>query len=277
MPDLEADPTEDLDDGCRATTPPGDNLLLDFVRAEADAFEAMTHASGGRVLDDESLGVHAVDGEIASAFGNVATILRPAVRTEAVAQRLHDFYGEGPGGPFLVFSAWPTPPPTELAMAPVGHPPLMVRLPSPVPSTPRPEGVEILRVTGAEDLARFEETLFDAYPDPEMVGAAPGALFAPPVLASHWRFYLALERGRPVATAASWRSEQVATVEMVSCRPAARGRGIGAAVTAMAATDGTDLPACLISSDLGQRVYRGLGFVPFLRYTLWLGHRGVGR
>jgi hypothetical protein len=29
----------------------------------------------------------------------------------------------------------------------------------------------------------------------------------------------------------------------------------------------------LISSDDGNGVYQRLGFVPLLRYTLWLGHR----
>jgi GNAT superfamily N-acetyltransferase len=277
MPELEAESGEDLDDGYREDTPLGDNLLMDFVRAEADAFEAMATANGGRILHDPDLGVHAVDSATASAFGNIATILRPVGLTASVvADRLRRFYSEGAGGPFLVFSAWPTPPPKSLGMAPVGHPPLMVRVPGPaVP--PGPGGVEIGEVTGADELAELEATLYDAYPDPEMVGAPPGALFAPSALDTAWRFYLARVDGRSVATAASWRSEGVTTVEMVSCRPEARGRGIGAAITAAAATDGTQQPAALIASDLGQGVYRSLGFVPVLRYTLWLGHRSAGQ
>jgi GNAT superfamily N-acetyltransferase len=193
-----------------------------------------------------------------------------------VADRLRQFYDEGAGGPFLVFSAWPTPPPHSLGMAPVGHPPLMVRVPG-AAVRPAPDGVEIVAVTSPDELAELESTLYDAYPDPEMVGAPPGALFAPSLLDGAWRFYLARVDGRTMATAASWRSEQVTTVEMVSCRPEARGRGIGAAITAAAATDGTDQPAALIASDLGQGVYRSLGFVPMLRYTLWLGRRAAER
>ena len=62
-------------------------------------------------------------------------------------------------------------------------------------------------------------------------------------------------------------------VEMGSTRGECRGRGYGAAITAAAATTRTDRPSALVSSDLGNGVYRGLGYLPVLRYTLWMGNR----
>lgn len=44
-------------------------------------------------------------------------------------------------------------------------------------------------------------------------------------------------------------------------------------MTMAAARVEPDRPALLIASDDGRGVYRRLGFVPLLRYTLWLGTR----
>jgi hypothetical protein len=41
----------------------------------------------------------------------------------------------------------------------------------------------------------------------------------------------------------------------------------------MATAASPDLPAMLISSDLGRGVYDRLGYLPLLRFTLWAGHR----
>jgi hypothetical protein len=45
------------------------------------------------------------------------------------------------------------------------------------------------------------------------------------------------------------------------------------AITAAAATTRTDRPSALVSSDLGNPVYRRLGYLPVLRYTVWMGQR----
>ena len=66
--------------------------------------------------------------------------------------------------------------------------------------------------------------------------------------------------------------EDVVAVEAVSTRDECRGRGYGAAITA-AATASADAPALLVASDLGRGVYANLGYLPILRYTLWLGMR----
>jgi hypothetical protein len=55
--------------------------------------------------------------------------------------------------------------------------------------------------------------------------------------------------------------------------PAARGRGYGAALTWRAALTQLELPAVLLASDDGRARYECMGFLPLLRFTLWLRRR----
>ena len=57
--------TEQLENGSRATTPAGDNLLRDFALAEADAYAAMAAAASGRVAHVEGLGLVMADAGLA--------------------------------------------------------------------------------------------------------------------------------------------------------------------------------------------------------------------
>ena len=87
------------------------------------------------------------------------------------------------------------------------------------------------------------------------------------------RLFVGYEDGRPVATAVGTVTDSVVAVEVVSTRPECRGKGYGAAITAAATMAAPHLPAALVSSDLGRRVYEGLGYLAVLRYTLWVGTR----
>jgi predicted GNAT family acetyltransferase len=59
-------------------------------------------------------------------------------------------------------------------------------------------------------------------------------------------------------------------VEFVTTLPEHRGRGIGAALTWAATVADPALPAVLIASDDGRKVYEGLGYLSVSRWTLWL-------
>lgn len=270
---LAADPQEDLENGCRSATPDGDNLVLDFARAEAAAFAALTRANGGRMLDDDAAGLHLRDLGVASPFGNAALLTRPVADAETadVIGRLRSFYGQGTGGPFLVFSPWRTTDWTEHAMLRVGHPPLMFRPPNPV--APVADGLRVVEVRDAEALADFERTLIEAYPVPEMQPWHRCSMLHPAVLDSDWRFLVGYHGDEPVGTAAAFVTSSLTLVELVSCRAECRGRGYGAALTAAASVVAPDRPAMLIASDDGRSVYRDLGYVSLQRYTLWLGLR----
>lgn len=273
MTELAAGDHEDLENGRRATTPDGDNLVLDYARAEAAAFGAMTVAKGGRVLDDDEAGLHLRDMAVGSPFGNVAALTRPVPEsvTAAVVARLRAFYAEAEGGPFLVFSPWPTADWAEHGMVPVGHPPLMFRPAGPAITTA--PGLRVVEVADADGLPDFERTLIEAYPAPEMQPWERGSMFAPGMLDSAWRLFVGYEGDEPVGTAGAWVSPAITLVELVSTRPECRGKGYGAALTAAASVVAPDQPAMLIASDDGRGVYDRLGYLPLSRHTLWLGLR----
>jgi hypothetical protein len=272
MSSLAAADHEDLEDGHRPTTPSGDNLLLDFARDHADAFAATVGAGGGRVSADPDHGLHLCDLGIGSPFGNVALVDQP-VPDRSVAElaaRVEAFFADGAGGPYLVFSPWPL----DLAahgFVRVGHPPLMLRPSGGAP--PAVDGFHIEAVTDAEQLAVFEQTLVEAYPAPELLPWRRGSFFAPAILDTGWRLFVGYEDGAPVATAGAFVTPTTTVVELVSTRPEARGKGHGAAVTAAATLTEPGRPAMLISSDLGRPTYDRLGYLPLLRYSLWLGLR----
>lgn len=273
MTELAASPEESLEDGCRATTPDGDNLVLDFARAEAAAFAAMSAANGGRVLDDDEAGLHLRDLGVATPFGNVAALTRPVADadTESVTDRLRAFYGEHPGGPYLVLSPWRTTDWSAVGFQPVGHPPLMFR---PVgEAATSADGLRVVRATDADTLADFERTFIEAYPIPEMQPWQRGSWLDPAVLGTDWRFYVGYEGDTAVGTAAAYVSPAINLVELVSSRPECRGKGYGAALTAAATVAQPDQPGMLIASDDGRGVYDALGYLPLQRYTLWIGHR----
>ncbi len=273
MTTLTADPHERLEDGASAATPEGDNLLLDYARAEADAFGALATAVNGRVEHDDDLGVALHDTGVASPFGNTAlcTAPVPADRTAELAARLQTFFGGGAGGPYLVFCPWPTGDLAPFGFHRVGHPPLMLR---PAGGTaPVVPGLRIVAVDDTAGLVDFEHTLIEAYPAPEMAGAPVGTMHGPGLLDTRWRFFVGYEGDRPVATAAAWVAPTLTIVEQVATRDECRGKGYGAALTAAATFAEPANPAMLIASDPGRPVYDRLGYLPLLRYSLWLGLR----
>src|SRR5262245_33410018 len=158
---------EQLENGSRTTTPAGDNLLRDFALAEASAYAAIASASGGRTGDLHELGLVMADGASPCPFGNVAHLCRPidAAETDDVVDALKGFFGAVSGGPYLVFSPWPTPNLLEHGLELGGHPPVMVR-----PSATVSDVETSLRIEVVDDsrrLEQFEQTMVEAYPAPE--------------------------------------------------------------------------------------------------------------
>jgi hypothetical protein len=267
---------EVLESGYGPAAPRGDNLLNDFVQGEADAFAELARARDERVLEDEELALTMTDGGSPTPFGNVTVVRRPlgdGEWTEA-ARRMHDFYAEQPGGPFMTFCGWPTPDVRGLGFGAIGHPPLMLRAPGPVVA-PSPPGFEIRRVVDGDDAAAYERALIAGYPVPDLDPDARGVLIgAAPVADSRWHHFLGILDGTPVATGSAFVDEHHVHVEFISSLPDCRGRGIGYAITAAATLADPGLPALLIASDLGRPVYERLGYVTLSRFTMWAGHRG---
>lgn len=264
-----------LETGWNDATPDGDNVLLDTGRTMVAAYAELAHSRGARIERCDDLGLQLTDSGSLSPFGNQAHLLRPlgsAADARRLATELTAFYERVDGGPYLMFSSWPTGDLREHGLTLAGHPPLMV-CPAPAVAAP-PAGVTVRRVTTEAQLGDFEQTLVEAYPARELWPWAPNCFFSAGVLETAWRLYVAYDDERPLAVAAGWTGARVTLVEMVATRSECRGRGLGGAVTAAAAAG--DRPAVLLASDDGRVVYARLGFVPVMRFTLWVGTRGNG-
>jgi len=216
----------------------------------------------------------AVDPGCANPFPNSATLLHPLDASAAgeLAGRLDGFYGAASGGPWLLWSAWPTPDLSAWGFHLVGHPPLMVRLPGEeIP--PAPPELHIVEVHDAATMADAEQTVIEGYPAPELQPFRPGALWDTRMLGGPLRLWVGYVADRAVTTGMAYTDEHVTGVYVIATREDARGRGYGAALTAQCLAVDPLKPVVLQASDLGQPVYQRLGFVEVAQYTLWVRPR----
>jgi GNAT superfamily N-acetyltransferase len=264
-----------LETGYGPGAPPGDNLLNDFAQGMAAAFASIAAGRRARVSEDAELGLLLTDSASPALFGNAAVARRPLADHEwpEAARRMHAFYAEVEGGPFLLFSPWTTPDLTGAGFGPIGHPPLMVRMPAPLEDAGA-AGLEVRRAVDGAGARDWERTLVDGFPEPALQPYRPGCLLPEAALdAPGWQWWVGYLDGRPVGTAAAHVSDRHVHVEFISTIESARGRGIGRALTAIATMADPARPALLISSDPGRSVYERLGYRSLLRFTLWSGHR----
>jgi GNAT superfamily N-acetyltransferase len=274
---LAAEAGEYLDPGYDRQTPGGDNLLIDFARAEKELWSSWGESVEAEVGGDEDAGVLWVDSGSASVFGNPVLWTRPVSRAEAseLVQRQAEVFSRRSGAPYLLYSAFPTPDLSAYGLQPVGHPPCMVRVPGLAAGSPlAPSGLSVRRVESLEQLNDFERTLVEAYPIPDLLPWSPG-VFLGSKLTAHprWHLFVGCFDGIPVATAAAYVTEHAVDVTLVTCLPEMRGRGFGRAVTQAAADVDRSKPALLLASDDGQPVYRAMGFRALTRFSLWIGTR----
>jgi hypothetical protein len=255
--------TETLEDGWQPTTPPGDTVLRDYIDSAAHYFTGVGRAVGAVVIDDDDVAI--AHHHAPFPFANMGVVRRPldhegwARLVERTRRAFADL------GPYVLVAPFPTPDVSDVGATLVGHPPFMTR-PAGDADVPPPAGVELVPVTTAAQLETFAATLVEGYP------AVPGgSFFTPPILGlESVTLWLAHLDGAPVATALAHHGGRVNGVEMIACLPAARGRGIGEAVTWLATRARPEHPAALIASDLGRPVYERMGYVAQLRFTLWL-------
>jgi GNAT superfamily N-acetyltransferase len=143
---------------------------------------------------------------------------------------------------------------------------------------PAPAELEIMRVTDLDRLQMWATTLSignDA--DPEFLGPLAGpAYLDEPRLTT----YLGLVAGEPVATSVLFASDGIAGVYAVNTIPKFRGRGYGAAMSAVTLGEGLSLgcdTAALQASGMGYPVYFRMGFRYAFDYQCWwVGAKPVG-
>ncbi len=137
---------------------------------------------------------------------------------------------------------------------------------------PPPAGVELRRVASADDAAKYWRVATDAYAS---IGFPP-EIFAfyedhDGLAADNAAAFLADLDGRPAGIAMTIVSHGVAGIYWVGTSEEARGRGLGATVTATAVNAGFDLGAEIASlqaSPMGENLYRRMGFETIFSYGL---------
>jgi len=266
-----ADPGTRLADGWE----PGadDTLLRAYVDGFADMCADVAQVVGGRVERDDA--VLLADAGSPAPYLNGAVVLRPLADAEVddVVTRAARFFAAGRGGPWVLFSPLPLPRLEHLGLAPIGHPPFMLRSVG-APRRKAPADLEVVAVDDAADLVRMETALRDFYPMPELAGAPPGSVLRPSLLEhDDYRWFLGLVDGEPVGTAMAHRKAHATHVEWITSDPQRRGKGYGEAMTWEATLAWPELPATLIASDAGRPTYERMGYLAVLRVTLWTGTR----
>lgn len=260
--------TATLTTGWEPDTPLDDSIVRQVVFAYADRVAWMARATGGRVDRDHA----ACIADVGSAFGydNAAVLLQPpdAAGLAGVLARADRLFA--PERWWIVLSAWPLPRDLPEGIALVGHPPLMLRPPGPL-RVAQPAGLRICCVEDRQALVDFDAVLKAGFPLPGGAGVADRRL-----LGHDLRLLVGYDGDQPVATAGACTTGSLMEVDWVATLPSHRHRGIGAAMTAAAASTDPARPAVLFASDDGHDLYRGLGFIDLLRFTIW-EHTPVNR
>jgi len=140
---------------------------------------------------------------------------------------------------------------------------------------PAVPGLDIRRASDATAMAQWTEIVADCFDLPHDILLACAELFATMGDDRSSRAYVGLLDGVPVGVSALYGEGDVAGIHWVGTLPAARGRGIGTAMTWAVVDDARALGyrlAVLHASQMGLGVYRRLGFTPhctFEHYVCW--------
>ncbi len=264
-------PDEPLETGWFPGTPVDDTLLRQFVFNHADYADAVAASLGARLhrTDDVAL---ADTGHPAALF-NSATLLRPLSPDafDRVVTDVERFFEGGHGAAFL-WSAWPTPDLTGRGWELSGHPPLLVRHPGlPLPDV---APVRISAVADAADLRTWERIVAEGFPFTDTVAGLPGSIVGPGVLADdRLDLWLAYAGGRPVTAAALFRAHGLAQFAFGVTLPEARRTGHWAALVRHRLEVAGTLPSAAVFSDDSRPGAQRFGFLPVLRFTLWIRNR----
>jgi ribosomal protein S18 acetylase RimI-like enzyme len=146
--------------------------------------------------------------------------------------------------------------------------------PGALPEVPVPDGVEIRAVESPDDAEALVQVGVLAFGDDPETGRAfygAGALGTPSA-----QMFVGWQGAEPVAIAAGYRDGDTTGVMGVGVVPAARGRGLGSAMTVRAARafPGADL-AWLHPSDEARSMYARLGFEQVSEWEVWVREPGA--
>jgi len=139
--------------------------------------------------------------------------------------------------------------------------------------SPLPAGLTIVPVEDDETLKQWIHVASIGFGVPKDIQDVWFKFFTYAACTLPFRTYLALLNGEPVATSQLFISAGVAGIYNVTCLPAARGQGIGAAITSAPLLEAHMLGyqvGILQASSMGYGVYQKLGFEDFGKLSVYL-------
>jgi hypothetical protein len=257
-----------LEHGWLPDTPVGDTVLRSFVHNQGEVNAAVAEAAGGRTGRTDDVLVS--DSGTPVPYYNQAVLLRPPDGIDdGVLDDVEAFFA-GATNPATLLSIWPTPDLAERGWVLVGHPAWVVRSPGPVPEARPHAGVEVSLVTTPDELAAAERVAVEGYPIDEARGRPAGSVLPPGLLGSGVSVRLGRLDGRPVAVGLGHVGCGVQNLCLGATLPAARRKGVWEALVWARVADAPELAAVAYTSDFSRPGFVRMGFVPVVRFTLWV-------
>ena len=236
--------------------------LLGSALNEQELWREMVRWSGGRIVEER--GLLLVDGP--SSYLRVAIRTDPRLDAATVVARATEFFAADPTG-FLVLVRRPDDEDLERAALTAGFRAGWTERPMALSSPPAPgvtpAEIEVRVVEDASAVVDYGRVVALANDDPGERERAPLLFHDETIIAPHVGAFVAYLGGEPVACAMTLVSHRVAGVFYVATVEHARRRGLGDALTRMAARTGFEMGAWVAwlgASEMGAGLYRRIGF-----------------
>ena len=215
------------------------------------------------------------DSALPTRMFNRVTVTRalPPATSEEIAGRVIGFYAAARGGEYLVNDPWGT-----LDLEPFGFErwwdlPFMIRAAGGSPP-PESRGLRIEEVRHEDQRAAFESALVDGFAIEELRHTGSPVVFDRSVLSDpSLRMWVAFMDEQVIGTAVALVGHGVVGVYLVTVVDAARGRGLGEALTWRATLADPALPATLQASSMGKPLYNRMGYRTIATCQTWVGQR----
>ena len=257
-----------LENGWLADTPVGDTVLRRFLFNQSETNALIAAASGGR--HDRTDAVTMADANGPVPYFNQSILLQPLRSADdATLDDVEAFYRGASSRMRTLLSLWPTPDLTTRGWSLVGHPAFMVRGGFPAPVTAA-EGVTVHRAATENDLHVIEHIAVEGYPIDEARGLPAGSVFPVALLDTDVTLRYGSLEGEPVAAGACHVGDGIVNLCFAATLPQARRRGVWEALVWARVADGPSLPAVAYTSDYSRPGFERMGFVPTIRFTLWV-------
>jgi hypothetical protein len=267
------DPVGHLATGWEPSRPLSDGLIRRFTYAYASSFASLVALMGGHVVHREPYVTW--DRGVPAGLFNGAMLLQPLPHTgweQTVDELEADLLTTG-SGQVILFSPWPSPDLSDRGWQLSGHPPLLLR-PSGEPEPPSPDWLQICEVGDARTLADWERVAIEGYPLDELQATRSGSFVDERILTDpRLHAWVAYADGRPIAIGTSYVVHGLHVPTLGVTLPAYRGRGAWHILMRRRLSTFRSLPAMALFSDFSRRPAEGLGFLPLVRWTVWLRDR----